>query len=143
MAEQIARPHVYGNFRPSVSERAAKKPTAQQQREGNSDAHRKLIKLLPCCVTGKYPPNDGHHLKSGPAAKERGIGCKATDKWLVPLCREKHDELEVIGSRRELSWFREQGVSDPIDLAAALWNATGDLSKMTKIVHAHMGKSSR
>lgn len=128
-----------GNFRPSVSERAKPKKSAQERREGNSEKHRLLIKLLPCCVTGKRPPNDGHHLKTGPAKSERGMGMKATDRWLVPLCRSSHDELEALGSRREFAWFQSHGIADVHELANALWHATGDLKRMTKVLRAHMG----
>ncbi len=136
MAEQVPRQHIYGNFRPSVRERARKTPSAQERREGNDREHRKLVALLPCCITGRLPPNDGHHLKSGPAAKERGTGMKATDRWLVPLSRETHDEVERISARNELGWFLSHNI-DPHELARALWNARGDLAQMTRIVRAH------
>ena len=143
MATKIRHQQVFGNFRPPLRERAKPKLSAQQRREGNCEEHRRLIKMLPCCVTGKAAPNDGHHLKSGPAKGERALGRRATDRWLVPLCRQAHDELERISSRLELSWFRERGIDDPVELAAALWANTGDLERMTRIVQAHMGRPPR
>lgn len=144
MASQIKHPKAgLANFRPPVRERTKVKPSAQQRREGNCEKHLALIRELPCCVTGRAGPNDPHHLKSGPAAKERGVGMRATDRWTVPLCRVAHDEVERIGSRHEEKWFRENGIPDVVELAAALWNSTGDLKRMTKIVQSHMGRAPR
>lgn len=141
---QFIPPPGYGlpNFRPGVSERSKRKPSAQERREGNSERHRELIRLLPCCVTGQEPGGQAHHLKSGPAAKERGVGMKATDRWLVPLCHEAHiNGVERVGSRLEVEWFRARGIADPHALAKALWDATGDLPRMRAIVLAHMGRA--
>lgn len=143
MAQQIAHPgRGRPNFKAPIRVRLKKRPSLQERREGNDKQHRKLVALLPCCITGKLPPNDPHHLCSGPAVKERGAGMKATDRWLVPVCREIHDELGRIGTRNEISYFLSHGI-DPHELANALWNARGDLAKMTKIVRAHMGRSAR
>jgi hypothetical protein len=61
---------------------------------------------------------------------------KATDQWGTPLCRICHDDVEHVGSRREVEWFAKFGV-DPHALAKALWNASGDEARMTAIVIAH------
>jgi hypothetical protein len=116
------------------------KKSAAEKREGNSEAHLLLIRLLPCCVTGKKAPNDPHHLKEG-LAHERGLGRRSTDRWAVPLSREKHDEVERIGSRNEWAWFRQHGIEDPLELAAALWRNTGDLERMRKVLAAHVGRT--
>jgi hypothetical protein len=39
--------------------------------------------------------------------------------------------------------IRAHGISDPLELAAALWSNTGDLDRMRKIVRAHMGRPGR
>lgn len=137
MAQQIAHPRRgQPNFKAGVRDRFRKKPPLQAGRDGNDSAHRKLVAQLPCCITGRYPPNDPHHLCSGPAVKERGTGMKATDRWLVPLCREKHDEVGSKGTRNEIAWFLSHGI-DPHELARALFVNTGDIERMTRIVHAH------
>jgi hypothetical protein len=144
MASQIKHPkRGLANFRPPLRDRVKVKPSAQQRREGNCEKHLALIRQLPCCVTGRAGPNDPHHLKSGPAAKERGVGMRATDKWLVPLCRSAHDELERLGSRSEDAWFRAHGIADVVELAAALWHGTGDVERMTRIVQSHMNRPGR
>lgn len=118
------------------------KPTAAEKREGNSKAHIALIKQLPCCVTGTRRFVDAHHLKEG-LAHERGIGRKATDRWAVPICREKHEEVERVGSRNEWAWFKRHGIDDPLELAAALYRNTGDLERMQRVLEAHMGFARR
>ena len=144
MASQIKHPKAgLANFRPPVRERTKVKPSAQQRREGNCEKHLALIRELPCCVTGRAGPNDPHHLCSGPAAKERSLGKRATDRWAVPLCRAAHDEVHSMGSRREQAWFRAHGIDDVIELAAALWNAPANVNVMTRIVQSHMGRPSR
>lgn len=132
--QEIRKPRVLGNWRVKSTK---KHVSAQQRREGNNDAHRAIVKLLPCCICFKRPPNDGHHLKMGLAGGERGLGMRATDRWLVPLCRAHHDDLESYGSRREYEWFAAHGLLDPPGLAEALWNAPKDVPTMTAIVQAH------
>jgi hypothetical protein len=142
---QFIKPPGYGlpNFKPSLQERAKKHVSAQQRREGNNAVHRAIIKQLPCVVCWKKPPNDGHHLKMGLAGGERGVGMRATDKWLVPLCRVHHDDLESYGSRREFEWFAAHSVENPELLAKALWDAPKDLTIMTPIVAAHRGMKTK
>jgi len=139
--QEIRQPRVYGNFRPTLAERAKKKPSAQQRREGNDRKHLEFLRRLPCCVTLKMPAGSVHHLKSGPAKKERGVGMKATDRWGVPLSEGAHIfGVELLGSRNELAWFKANGIADPYGLAEALWHARGDLGRMTAIVLAHRGQ---
>jgi hypothetical protein len=132
-------PKIMGNFRPTLQERAKKRVSAQQRREGNCEVHRAIVKHLPCIVCWKQPPNDGHHLKMGLAGGERGVGMRATDMWLLPLCRLHHDDLESYGSRREFEWFAAMGVEDPEGAAKALWDAPKDVTIMANIVAAHRG----
>ena len=138
--QEIRKPHVYCNFRPSKKERSKKRERAADRRPGMSSKHLVLIRQMPCCVSLVMPAGDPHHLKQGPAKDERGMGQKATDRWTVPLTRIEHDALERIGSRHEHAWFRERGIADPYELANALWHATGDLSRMIAILMAHRGK---
>jgi hypothetical protein len=140
---QVPREYVLNNQRPSLKERARKKPSAQERREGNSEAHLALIRRLPSCVSGVAGPCDPHHLRSAAALLERGVGMRATDRWTVPLLRVEHDELHRISSRLEEAWFRERGIDDVIELAAALYANTGDLERMWKVQQAHMGRLTR
>lgn len=142
MSQQIEHPlRGLPNFKRSVRERKSAKPSSVDKRPGMSEEHLALIRKLPCCVTGVTPAGEAHHLKQGTG--ERGTGMRSSDRWAVPLCHAKHMELERQGSRNEWAWFRAHGISDPLELAAALWANTGDLARMTKIVQAHMGRPSR
>jgi hypothetical protein len=143
MASQVPRDHILANFRPSLKERAKKHVSAQERREGNSKAHLELVRQLPSCVSGVAGPCDPHHLRSQAAGQERGVGMRATDRWVVPLLRAEHDELHRISSRLEEAWFRERGVADVVELANALWVNTGDLERMQKVLQAHMGRRRR
>lgn len=140
-------PPGYGqpNLKPTLSEREKAKRNRKPQgarRPGMSEEHLALIRQLPSCISGTGPC-EAHHLKSGPAKDERGQGQKATDRWAVPLTVMEHSELERIGSRLEEAWFRERGVGDVVELAAALWTNTGDLNRMWKVQQAHMGRRRR
>lgn len=130
------------NFRPTKRQRLeaqAKRESAAKKRPGMSEAHLVLIRRLPCCVSGAAAPSDPHHLKDR-LSHERGIGRRATDRWTVPLSRKMHDQLEALGSRREREWFMQHGIEDPLELANALWNVSGDLDRMRKVLQAHMGR---
>lgn len=133
MATEIYKEKVYGNFRKRFPE---KRKPAFEERDGMDSKHCALIRLMPCCVTLVQPAGTIHHLKSGPAAKERGVGLRATDRWGIPMSWDSHAEIERIGSRKERQWFLDRGI-DPHDLAVSLWNGTGDLERMVKILLAH------
>ena len=61
---------------------------------------------------------------------------KAEDCWTVPLTRREHSDCHLVGSKRELEWFAERGI-DITALAMELWDASGDLEQMTKIVRKY------
>lgn len=133
MASEIYREKQLANFRDRFPK---KEKSFHEEREGMDSKHCALLRLMPCCVSLVQPAGTVHHLKSGPAMKERGVGMRATDRWGIPMTWEMHQEIERIGSRKERQWFLDRGV-DPHDLAVSLWNGTGDLERMTKILVAH------
>lgn len=135
MASEIHKERVFGNFRVRPSKQP-KTPSSISEREGNSAPHLILVRQMPCCVCLRSRPLviiDPHHLRSDEAARERGVGMRATDKWCVPLCRDDHDALHRLSSRREKQFFYDGGI-DPFDLAVALWVSTGDLERMVNIL---------
>ena len=109
-----------------------KKPSSASKRYGMSKAHLDLVRQLPSCLSGQVPC-DPHHLRSGGAEKERGTGIKATDRWAIPLTRGEHIDIHKISGRQERDYLVDRGVN-PLELARALWEATGDLDRMTAIV---------
>lgn len=145
MASQIRRETVLANFRPSVTERERERRTrksAAEKREGNCEAHLAAIRKTVCSGCGSAAPNDPHHLKHGPAKDERAFGRRATDRWVIPLCRRCHDLAEEAGTRREEALFRGWGI-DAIELAAALAQAPNNPDVMTRIVQGHVGRGRR
>jgi hypothetical protein len=138
---QVKDEHVYGNFKLKPGERSAlKAPTKwRQRREGMSEAHLALIRKLPCAVCPSRRGIQCHHLKAVIGAKrQRGVALRSTDQFAVPLCGYPHHfDVERLGSRREIRWFRENGIFDVEELATALWRASGDFDKMLAILAAH------
>jgi len=99
-----------------------------------SDSHLADIRKLPCCVCGRHPGGEAHHLKAGTG--ERGGALRSTDRWAVPVCRTDHNEIERIGSRNEPAYFERIGIA-PLVLAAALWSNRGDLMSMLRVLQTH------
>jgi len=133
-AQQVPKPHVYGNFKKPKTPKRMTNSKRAQKRAGMSADHLACIRKLPCCVSLKTPAGECHHLKG---TGERGIGLRSTDRWGLPLSHELHMDLERAGSRNEVRWFREHGIENPHALAAALWANTGDLGKMIAVIIAH------
>lgn len=133
-AQEIRRERVLANFRKRGPKKPHRNSERFKKRPGMDADHLELIRKLPCCVTGKVPAGEAHHLKAGTG--ERGIGLRSTDKWAVPMAHDPHMEVERAGTRNELAWFEQRGIDAHV-LAQDLWAARGDLAKMTKIVIAH------
>lgn len=96
---------------------------ALSRREGDSAAHLRFLRGLPCCAC-RHPSGPGgeaHHLLR--IGGVRGVGMKAPDRWAVPLCRAHHDALHRDGN--EDRWFRSVGI-DARALAGRLWHLTGE-----------------
>lgn len=67
------------------------------------------------------------------------MGEKASDRWVVPLCREHHDQQHRIGELAFWSFYK----IDSFALALALHHASGDSEIAEVILGAHhrkMGK---
>lgn len=119
-----------------------KPPSWRSKRPGMSPSHLINIRSLPCSVCEGREGIEAHHLKSAAAAKERGVFMRATDRWSTPLCREHHNSVERIGSRRERDWFSSFGI-DCHALAQGLWNAKADAVQMDFVLRAHKQQAIR
>lgn len=106
----------------------------REERDGMSEGHLELVRRCPCAICRRTPAGTVHHLKT---TGERGLAVRSTDKWGVPLCPVHHDAVERAGKKNELRWFADNGVADVVWLASALWKASGDLPKMTRVVITH------
>lgn len=137
MAEEIAKPKLFGNFKKPRHERGHENSDWRERRPGMDPAHLENIRRLPCCIPGctMDPGGQAHHLKQT-GAKERGIGLRSTDQFTVPMCEYHHLQgVERAGSKNEIAWFIRRGIY-ALDLAAALWGARKDVKRMRSIVVA-------
>jgi hypothetical protein len=86
---------------------------AAPRRYRNREHLRSIIKM-PCLVCGRKP-SDPHHLRY---AQPRALGRKASDEFVVPLCRMHHREVHRAGDER--AWWKAAGI-DPLKVAGKLW----------------------
>lgn len=125
-----------GNFKPPRSERKHK----NSARDGEDKVYLSRLRQLPCVICGNPAPNTVHHLKQ---TGHRGVALRSPDKFGLPMCmtgfagtNDCHGQVERIGSRNELAWFRARGI-DAIDLCYALWSSKHSVSAMKKVLLAH------
>lgn len=131
-AYELPRERTYGNFRQRKPKQ--KQVSAETKREREAPGHLTLVRKLPCCICDEPAPSQAHHLK---ATGERGVGKKSGNRWCVPMCHECHlYGVEKVGSRKEVTWFLERGIS-PLDLAAALFASNHSLEAMQKVLNEH------
>jgi hypothetical protein len=79
--------------------------------------HLRHVAKQPCLICGRKP-SDPHHLRY---IQPRALGRKASDEFVVPLCRIHHRLVHRVGN--EAAWWQDAGI-DPIPLARKLWAET-------------------
>jgi hypothetical protein len=79
--------------------------------------HLRYIAKQPCLVCGRKP-SDPHHLRY---VQPRALGRKASDEFVVPLCRIHHRLVHKVGN--ESAWWKDFGI-DPVKVACKLWKVT-------------------
>ncbi len=134
---------VFGNFRPSRSDRNKRTEKARDRREGEDKSYRAKLRELPCVICGAPAPNTVHHLK---ATGQRGMGMRSPDKFGLPLCmvgftvggHDCHGQVERAGSKNELKWFQKRGI-DAVELCYALWGVKHSVEAMERVLLAHKG----
>src|SRR5262249_27848242 len=89
---------------------------AEPRRYRNRD-HLRAVARQACLICGRTP-SDPHHLRY---AQPRALGRKASDEFVVPLCRVHHREVHRVGD--ECAWWKQAGI-DPLAIARKLWNQT-------------------
>lgn len=100
-------------------------------RYGMSPKHEETIRCLPCLRCGAPPRSDPHHLQRGLPTKERGMGWRAADRYLVPLCRGCHTWVESTGD--DEAQLASIGITGRY-IALALWTVRGDAAAMLRVV---------
>lgn len=110
--------------RPSTAFSNAPVGKQKKRPREHDDGHLKWLRTLPCCITGERPVDPAHIRYADPVygKPQTGKGEKPSDKFCVPLSREKHDEQHGM-SEREF-WARH-GL-DPLRIALALFACSGD-----------------
>jgi hypothetical protein len=106
-----AAKHGEGNSATPVDKSAL--AVAAPRRYRNREHLRSVVKM-PCLVCGRTP-SDPHHLRY---AQPRALGRKASDEFVVPLCRMHHREVHRAGDER--AWWKAAGI-DPLNVAHNLW----------------------
>jgi len=92
--------------------------------------HRRFVLRQACLVCGRVP-SDPHHLTF---TQPHALGRRASDEFMVPVCRVHHRELHRSGD--EAAWWRSLNI-DPVPVALKLWQQTrgnGELSCSSEAV---------
>jgi hypothetical protein len=71
-------------------------------------------------------PSDPHHLTF---TQPRALGRRASDEFIVPVCRIHHRELH--GSGDEVAWWGRLNI-DPLPVALRLWQHTRADTELAK-----------
>jgi hypothetical protein len=100
--------------RPNLRDPSRRYPTRSDRaerragREGNSLVHLAQVRKLSSLVSSEHRDIACHHLTSGVAFWERGLGQKATDRWALPLTHTEHEQAHQAPADVERSESREQ-----------------------------------
>ena len=106
---------------------------AEARKERIAKPHMDMVRSIQmCAATGKLGRVDVHHLMRG---VPRGMGMKAPGRYVIPLCREVHDEITPTPNPEQVLMIR-YGL-DARALADALWQHRGDLDRMSRAVGRH------
>ena len=94
----------------------------QRQPRIEDPAYLAYVRQLPCTICQRPGRSDPAHIRSAArqyGKRQTGLGEKPDDKWVLPLCRQHHDEQHRRGD--ELAWWASYGIADPFALAIALY----------------------
>jgi hypothetical protein len=101
--------------------------------------HLDFIRGLPCVVCLTHRNVEAAHIRMGSALygkRQAGMAEKADDKFSTPLCPKHHDEQH---SMNEAAFWLALAI-DPLKLALALFDATGDEERAEQIIRSHLGE---
>ena len=99
---------------PGIDKRVLTVPAPRRYR--NRD-HLRFVGQQPCLLCGRGA-SDAHHIRF---AQPRALGRKASDEYVVPLCRSHHRAVHRTGD--EQAWWTQAGI-DPLKVARKLWKCT-------------------
>jgi hypothetical protein len=117
-------------------------PMRQRKPRELDDGHLKWIRTLPCIACGRTDSVEAAHIRYGNllfGKRGTGLGERADDRWVTPLCRECHQSgpYSQHGSRSkgEREWWALSGI-DPCMVAAGLALHSGDDDRAHMIINA-------
>jgi len=100
-----------------------KKPRRIKSKRTSDKKHLEYVASLPCACCGRMPVEIHHLLRADPA---RGMGRKAGDEWVIPLCPAHHRNLHMNGN--EVAFLKRFGVYGP-EIAEKLWRTSCENKK--------------
>lgn len=105
----------------------------QRQPRVRDRNHLAFIAQLPCLITGVYGVHVAHIRYGDPEYDKRstGMGEKPSDCWVVPLAPDVHLYDQHRAGERD--WWVGKGL-DPLEVAKALYGASGDVERGVEIV---------
>jgi hypothetical protein len=97
--------------------------------------HLAFIRKLPCIVCGTRRNIEAAHVKLGNPlyGKEPGGTLRPNDSFVLSLCAAHHDEQHAMN---EAQFWMALAI-DPLRLALALFDSTGDEERAEAIIRAH------
>lgn len=102
----------------------------QKRPRQTREDHLAFIRGLPCLVCldaglRRFGCDPAHvrYADERYGKQQTGAGIKPNDQWVVPLCREHHDNQHDWGDERE--WWSHRGI-DPLQAAVRLYAVSGD-----------------
>lgn len=97
--------------------------------------HLAFIRKLPCVVCWTRRNVEAAHVKMGNPlfGKESGGSLRPNDSFVLPLCPAHHDEQHAMNEGE----FWKLLEIDPLALALALSDSTGDEERAEQIIRAH------
>jgi hypothetical protein len=123
---------------------AAESPRQPRQLDGDADKnYLTLVRQCPCLHCGMTPSEPAHlRLSSAAYGKASGLGKKPEDKWILPVCAEHHRlARDAQHNRNEAEFWDSLGIN-PLRAASLLWDARGDIVRMTSVVHVIISERS-
>jgi len=103
----------------------------RRPKAGDDPAYKAFVKKQPCVVCGRRGRGvDGHHLINGKGEARKGMGQTAPDKFLIPMCRDHHDQFhDRIGFCR--GWDDAQRLTfqeQEVERLNAIWTDLNELA---------------
>lgn len=112
-------------------------PSSKKTKRIEEPAHLAFIRKLPSVISGQYGC-EACHIRSGSAVHRKkwtGGQQKPDDCWTLPMTSEEHRAQH---SENELAFYKRHGI-DPFELAARLYEVSGDIDAGIRIISQARG----